>query len=172
MFVMVGLPGAGKTTRAVEIEAESPALRLTPDEWLLPLFGARIVTTERDVLEGRLIWLALRALHCGANVVLDFGVWSRDERCALRSLATSVGGACELVFLEVDERTQAARIAERQREGAASGYVLSDEDLARYRRQFEAPTAEELESDAPGPPPSGFASWASWAAVRWPGLEV
>lgn len=33
----------------------------------------------RDVLEGRLIWLALEVLRLGTNVVLDFGLWSRDE---------------------------------------------------------------------------------------------
>ncbi|NEE15621.1 AAA family ATPase, partial [Streptomyces sp. SID7499] len=40
LFLMVGLPGAGKTTRARQLAEEYGALRLTPDEWLLPLFGA------------------------------------------------------------------------------------------------------------------------------------
>ena len=39
MFLMVGLPGAGKTTRARELALAHRALRLTPDEWHLPLFG-------------------------------------------------------------------------------------------------------------------------------------
>ena len=39
MLLMVGLPGAGKTTRAEEIAAAHQALRLTPDEWMIPLFG-------------------------------------------------------------------------------------------------------------------------------------
>jgi predicted kinase len=172
MFVMVGLPGSGKTTRALEIEAEAPALRLTPDEWLLPLFGTRVVTAERDVIEGRFIWLALCALRCGTHVVLDFGVWSNDERRALGALATSVGAACELVYLEIDEHSQAERIARRQRDDAAAGYMLSAGDLARYREMFEAPTAEELTAGEPGSPPSGFLTWASWATARWPGLTV
>jgi hypothetical protein len=32
MLLMVGLPGAGKTTRAKELAAANRALRLTPDE--------------------------------------------------------------------------------------------------------------------------------------------
>lgn len=171
MFVMVGLPGAGKTTRAVEIEAEAPALRLTPDEWLLPLFGGRVVTAERDVIEGRFIWLALCALRCGTHVVLDFGVWSSAERRALRALATSVPAGFELVWLDIDEHAQAERIARRQLDDVA-GYELSSEDLARYRGQFEAPTDEELTEDDPGAPPSGYSTWASWAAERWPGLRL
>jgi predicted kinase len=39
MFLMVGLPGAGKTTRAKELASANRALRLTPDEWMIPLFG-------------------------------------------------------------------------------------------------------------------------------------
>src|SRR5436190_4782118 len=39
MFLMVGLPGAGKTTRAEELAAVHRALRLTPDHWMIPLFG-------------------------------------------------------------------------------------------------------------------------------------
>ncbi len=39
LFMMVGLPGSGKTTKAKELEAEYNALRLTPDEWILSLYG-------------------------------------------------------------------------------------------------------------------------------------
>jgi hypothetical protein len=52
---------------------------------------------KRDVLEGRFVWLAVRAPSPGVNVVLDFDVWSRAERSALRYLASSVGATCELV---------------------------------------------------------------------------
>jgi adenylylsulfate kinase-like enzyme len=33
VYLIVGLPGAGKTTHAKELEISAPALRLTPDEW-------------------------------------------------------------------------------------------------------------------------------------------
>ena len=39
LFLVVGLPAAGKTTRAREIERDHRALRLSPDEWMIPLFG-------------------------------------------------------------------------------------------------------------------------------------
>jgi hypothetical protein len=84
LYVMVGLPGAGKTTRAGQIEGDRPALRLTPDEWMIPLFGDSEADGKRNVLEGRFVWLASRALAMGVSVVLDFGVWGKDERSALR----------------------------------------------------------------------------------------
>ena len=78
MFVMVGLPSSGKTSRARELASSCGALRLTPDEWIIPLFGQEQPEGKRNVLEGRLIWLALSALRVGVTVVLDFGVWASD----------------------------------------------------------------------------------------------
>ena len=95
MLLMVGLPGAGKTTRAKELAAANRALRLTPDHWMIPLFGEPMADGKRFVLEGRLISVALQALRLGTSVVLDFGLWGRDERSALRWLARSAGAACQ-----------------------------------------------------------------------------
>ena len=92
LFLIVGLPGAGKTTRAKELAAEHRALRFTPDEWMIPLFGDSMADGKRFVLEGQLISVALQVLRLGTSVVLDFGLWGRDERSALRWLARSAAG--------------------------------------------------------------------------------
>ena len=92
-MLMVGLPGSGRTTRARELAATRRALRLTPDEWMAPLFGDGEADGKRDVLEGRLIVVAVDALRLGTNVVLDFGLRARDERSALRWLAPPDGWA-------------------------------------------------------------------------------
>jgi hypothetical protein len=63
LILMVGLPGAGKTTRAREFAAVHRALRLTPDHWMIPLFGDSMADGKRFVLEGRLISVALQALR-------------------------------------------------------------------------------------------------------------
>ena len=39
LVLIVGLPGAGKTTQAKRLAAQRHAIRLTPDEWMIPLFG-------------------------------------------------------------------------------------------------------------------------------------
>jgi hypothetical protein len=93
LFLIVGLPGAGKTVRAKELAEEHRALRLTPDEWMIPLFGESMADGKRFVLEGRLITVALQALRLGTSVVLDYGLWGRDERSALRWLARSVSAS-------------------------------------------------------------------------------
>jgi predicted kinase len=168
LWLMVGLPGAGKTTRAEELAVAHRALRLTPDDWMIPLFDGTQPDGKRDVLEGRLIALALQALRLGTNVVLDFGLWSRDERSALRRLATSAGADCHVIYLPVAEDVQRARIAHRQATAPHTTLAMDEADLDAWRQQFEVPDAAELRGgDIPDPPP-GWPGWPQWAADRWP----
>src|SRR5437588_4999900 len=114
---MCGLPCAGKTTLAKQIEHERSALRLTPDEWITRLFGAGLsleaLDAARDPIETLLWDLAARVLVLGVDVVLDFGFWSRAERDDFRSRAAQLGARSELHFLDVPEEELLARLAVR-----------------------------------------------------------
>jgi len=63
---------------------------------------------KRDLLEGLLIYAGLCALAVGTNVVLDFGLWGRDERSALRSLGASVGAVEESFICRLTRRLSAS----------------------------------------------------------------
>jgi predicted kinase len=169
LILMVGLPGAGKTTRAQELAVAHRALRLTPDHWMIPLFGDNMADGKRFVLEGRLISVARQALRLGTSVVLDFGLWARDERSALRWLARASGAACRVVYLPVAKDVQLARIARRQETAPHETYPMTEADVDGWREQFQVPAADELVGDEVIPdPPAGWAGWPDWAADHWP----
>jgi predicted kinase len=71
---------------------------MTPDAWMISLFGQSQPDGKREVVEGRLIGLAIEALCLRLSVVMDFGLWTRDERSALRWMAASVGGRCQVIY--------------------------------------------------------------------------
>lgn len=107
LFLTVGLPATGKTTAARRIEVDHRALRLTKDEWMKALYGDQNPSAASDVIEGRLIDIGLRALELGSNVVLDFGLWSRDERSALRQAAADRRARVHMQFFEVPPQDSA-----------------------------------------------------------------
>ncbi|MEY9954171.1 AAA family ATPase [Leifsonia sp. EB34] len=177
MFLIVGLPGAGKTTRAKELAAAVPALLLTPDEWHIALFGNVIGDFQRPggerwVLEGRLISVALQALRLGVSVVLDFGLWGRDERSALRWLARAAGASSQVVYLPIDKDVQVARIVHRQETAPDETFPMSAADVDQWREQFEVPDAAELDGGEIPPPPPGWPSWQEWAEDHWPSCSL
>ena len=172
LHLTVGLPGVGKTTLARELERGSGALRLTPDEWMMPLFGVRWADSggKRDVLEGRLIWVAHQVLRAGGSVILDFGCWSPDERHALRAIADLAGADFTLHYVTLPEDERRRRATARWREAPEQTFEMTLDDHERFRTLFTAPTTDELQGCSPPPPPAPFESWPAWASDRWPTL--
>jgi predicted kinase len=161
LHVLVGLPGAGKTTLAKRLEAEHDALRFTPDDWFVRLDLTDPDGRRRDSMEGLMLRLALRCLELGVDAVVDFGVWSRDERACLRDLARRRGADSRLYYLPVEPEESWRRVTARQ-DAAVLG--IERADLTRWATLFETPSAEELDGrDARPDDPD----WAEWSQRRW-----
>jgi predicted kinase len=169
LFLTVGLPSTGKTTDARRIEVEHNALRLTKDEWVKALYGPENPTAAQDVIEGRLIEVGLRALELGNNVVIDYGLWSRDERSALRQAAADLGARVEMRYFELARAEQRRRLDQREAEAPHTTWPMSAKELAEWAATIEIPTAGELDGSEPiDDPPAGFATWDEWRRHRWP----
>lgn len=169
LFLVVGLPGSGKTTTAKRLAVEQHALRLTTDAGAIPLLAdPGEVDGRRWILEGRLIWTALEAVAIGTNVILDFRFWERHERSSLRWLATERGAAHVLVCLPVNRETQLQRLRQRGRNAPQETFDISEAEVDAGRRQFQEPDQDELGGGPLPPPPTDWSSWSDWAAARWP----
>jgi predicted kinase len=169
LFLTVGLPGTGKTTAARRIEVEHRALRLTKDEWVRALYGRENPPPAQDVIEGRLILIGLRALELGINVVIDYGLWGRDERSALRQAAADRGAVVEMRYFELDPAQQRRRLQQRQAEAQHTTWPMSDEELSEWAAKINIPTPGELDGSEPvDEPPAGFSTWDEWRRYRWP----
>jgi predicted kinase len=144
---MVGLPGSGKTARAMAIEAGSGALRLTPDDWILSLYGTGLDRRRRDSVRApveALQWqVAKRVLELGCDVVLDWGFWSRTERAVYRRAGDALGARVRVVFLDTALDELWARVSRREESQAGTLQITRDE-LEEWSRRFERPTEDEL----------------------------
>src|SRR3954452_602431 len=126
LFLTVGLPGTGKTTAARRLEVEQRALRLTKDEWVKALYRQDNPPSAQDVIEGRLIEIGLRALEVGTTVVIDYGLWGRDERSALRQAAADRGAGVEMHYFELTRDEQRRRLEQRLAEASHTTWHMSD----------------------------------------------
>lgn len=142
-YLTVGLPGSGKTTRAKEIEVSAPALRLSPDDWLVALWGnSRDNDHKRDPLEALQLDLAKRAVAVGTNVILDWGLWRTSERDYYRWHLERAGARTELVFCDASLDELKARIAKRNDE--PDQLHIRPEEMDAWIHLFERPKPAEL----------------------------
>ena len=152
LHLMVGLPCSGKTTLARTLEHERSALRLTPDEWQLRLFGQDAEEPEHDArqtLIEALLWeLASRALVLGTNVILDFGFWAREEREDFRGRAKQLGASSEVHFLDVPEEELLRRLELRNAQHSSGSFYITEEMMKPWIAFFQKPTPDELERRA------------------------
>jgi predicted kinase len=148
LYLICGLPGAGKTTLAKQLEQSQQALRLCPDEWIASLLHDIGNIDERDRLRSpveSLQWeVAKRALLLDNNVILEWGFWSREERIRYRTEAELLGARVELRYLEVDRAELWDRLSKRNAELPAGTFVVTEEDIDLWASWFEPPTSDEL----------------------------
>ena len=149
LHLMVGLPCSGKTTRAKRLEREQFALRLTPDEWHIHLFGQDAEELDHDArhsLIEMMLWnVARRALELRMNVILDFGFWAREEREDYRSRARELGASSEVHFLDVPPDELMHRLTARNSLSSPASFSIPEAMMKPWIAFFQRPTPDELE---------------------------
>ncbi len=148
LHLLCGFTGAGKTTVAKQLERDIPALRFSPDEWMVKLYGHNPPAQDFRDYHDRvvdLIWQhALRVLDLGLDVVLDFGFWSRASRDAARAKATAAGVLYRLYFLDCSEEVMRRRVLNRTEELPSDALWIDEAAFDLFTGRFE-PLGEDEE---------------------------
>lgn len=148
LHLICGLPGAGKTTLARELENRHRALRLTPDDWITRLLGPEpsqpALDSARDPTEALQWDVAARVLTLGIDVILDFGFWSREEREHFRDRAKALGAGSIVHFVDAEPAVLQARLAARRQNRPANTFIVTTAQLDEWSVLFQRPTSDEL----------------------------
>jgi predicted kinase len=140
LIIVCGLPGAGKTTLAKQLEHKLRAVRFCPDEWMAELAIDVWDEARRAKIEVFQWKLAQQLLGLSQTVVIEWGTWQRAERDALRLGARALGAAVELHYLSVPVEVLFERLDRRGMEDPP----IRLEQLRHWVNVFEAPNAEEM----------------------------
>jgi predicted kinase len=147
LFLTCGLQGSGKTTLAKRLEVEHSALRLTADEWLHELHPG-VSGVELDMLRDpveRVQWsVAIRALELGCNVILDWGLWTREERDRFRVQAHDLGARVVLCLVDTTREELLERLSQRNDVAPSGTFHITEARLDQSISLFERPTPEEI----------------------------
>jgi predicted kinase len=143
LLLVVGLPGAGKTTLARRLAEEAGAVRMSPDEWMHAL-GVDLHDGEfRARLEGVLKEHARDLLRRGVPVVVEYGLWAESERETFRLLARELGVPVELHVLEAPVEELWRRVEARNADLPPGAARITRDAFVAYLPFWQSPTAAE-----------------------------
>jgi predicted kinase len=141
VFAVAGFLGTGKTTFSRELERATGGVRISIDEWTIGLRGDDsaldpvLFSRTRNLLID--LWPSIA--RAGADVILDFGFWRREDRDAARARATEVGAQFRLYWLQCSEETSRTRAFGRREAGS---YLFDEASFDHLRTRFE-PLADD-----------------------------
>jgi predicted kinase len=128
--LLVGITGSGKTTLADALAAAG-MVRLSVDEEVHRLHGRYGVDYPEDEYFARerpavdSVQHQLTAhLRAGHDVVLDHGLWLREERDAWKRTVEQAGGRWRLVYLPADRSELLRRLEKRNRRRDANALTV------------------------------------------------
>jgi predicted kinase len=144
LILVCGLPGSGKTTIARRLEQETGAIRLNIDEWVAAL-GVDFFDFEfRLRLESRLYEHGITLLKLGQSIILEDGLWTRDERDRHREIARKLGATTEIHYFDLPFDELWRRLEGRNAIGAQDTVPITKELLQECWRRFQRPDEAEL----------------------------
>lgn len=161
LFIVCGLPGSGKTTRASELTARFAGVRMSADGWMEQLAIDIRDERARNAIERIQRGFTADLLRTGTSVVVEWGTWARSERDELLAIARGVGAFAHLEFLDPPLDVLWDRIRHR-------GHV-ERADLEGWAKAIDRPTVDEFATydawppiragDRPGSPAYPYGTW-------------
>ncbi|WP_370979560.1 AAA family ATPase [Agaribacterium sp. ZY112] len=148
LSLFCGKMGAGKSTKAKQLSADTGAVLFVEDEWLASLFPEQVRTLQDYIKYSRRIKPIVKQhvqsiLLAGTSVVMDFPANTVAQRTWLFSIFSEIGALHRLYYLDVDDSTCLRHIEKRrieQPQRAATDTAEMFEAMAKY---FVAPKPEE-----------------------------
>ena len=135
-----GFVCSGKTTYAKKIERDEGAVRFTPDEWMVKLFGvdppADNFSANYDSVLALMVHYWTQLLRMNIDVILDFGFWNRNYRDAIRDEVNKSGGIPKLYLFAIPEETARER-CEKRNQSLEEDFLICSETFDVLKTRFQ-----------------------------------
>ena len=148
VYIVHGFVGSGKTTFARKLETETGAIRFTPDEWMIALYGDNPPAEMFGVYFKRIqdfIWLQIeKTIKAGADVILENVLWTRIDRDDAMAKIRSFGAEPRLYVLQTPFEICRERVLKRTEDMPDGALVIDDHAMTLFQSRFEPLQDDEI----------------------------
>ncbi len=150
VIITCGKICCGKTTYAKRICKENGSVLLSVDEVMLTVFGNDVGERHEEITEKIKTYLKRKTVDIvgsGIDAVLDWGLWTRQERFEIRSYFEAEQIECEIHYIKIEDEEWSKRISRRNNaNGSGNETYYVDEGLKRKCESlFETPDESEYD---------------------------
>ena len=150
VLIMCGKICSGKSTYAEKLKLENKAVILSVDELTLALFenqAGEKLDFYVEKLKEYFLKKLLDIVEAGADVILDWGFWTKNERDYAREFYDSRNISYQFYYMNVGIDEWKKRILKRNQEikrEQLEAYPIDKGLLSKVEKMFEEPDRKEL----------------------------
>lgn len=150
VLIMCGKICSGKSTYAEKLKLENKAVILSVDELTLALFenqAGEKLDFYVEKLKEYFLKKSLDIVEAGADVILDWGFWTKKERDYAREFYDSRNISYQFYYMNVGIDEWKKRILKRNQEikrEQLEAYSIDKGLLSKVEKMFEEPDRKEL----------------------------
>lgn len=150
VLIMCGKICSGKSTYAEKLKLENKAVILSVDEITLALFenqAGEKLDFYVEKLKEYFLKKSLDIVEAGADVILDWGFWTKKERDYAREFYDSRNISYQFYYMNVGIDEWKKQILKRNQEikrEQLEAYPIDKGLLSKVEKMFEEPDGKEL----------------------------
>ena len=152
VYLICGRICSGKTTYAKKFCEDKNAILLSVDEIMISLFdqccGPKLHMEYDRRIKAFLFNKSLEILETGVDVVLDWGLWTREERDFAKNFYKTRSIDCELHYIEVSDEVWEQQLNKRNNdvlENKTKAYYMELSRALEFASKFQKPEADEVD---------------------------
>ncbi len=151
VYLICGKLACGKSYYSENLRKEKNAVVLSCDEIMLALFGLDAGKKHDEIAKATQKYLfgkSLEITETGTDVILDFGLWTKESRAFAKEFYNSKGIEVKLHYIDVSDEQWQKNINKRNsdiKNGSEASYYVDKGLLEKMKSMFEIPDDKEVD---------------------------